>query len=1007
MSNASFSHLRHEDSNTESQILQNVENSSFLGKSKVVTALLFLVFIIFISCSQEAEKEYSSKSPYDLVNTFIGTGGHGHTFPGATLPFGMVQLSPDTRLTGWDGCSGYHNTDSIIYGFSHTHLSGTGISDYGDVLLMPFNTSNEVSYNDLVTQELVPSIFKKESESSSPGFYKVHLDKPDVDVELTTSLRTGIHKYVFNKTENNKILLDLQHRDKVLDFAINIESNKSISGFRQSEAWATNQHVFFYMEFSESFEASSPTNTIENKDYYRILTFKDGVQKLLIKVGISAVSVEGAKANLRAEAASNNFDSYRTNARTVWSKALDKINVKSNDENKLTVFYTALYHTMIAPNTFSDVSGNYRGMDQNIHNDSVNKTYTVFSLWDTFRAAHPLYTILEQERTNEFINTFLKHYDQGGRLPVWELSSNETECMIGYHSVSVIADAFNKGITNFDSDKALEAMIKGANLDHFGLESYKNYGYIRAGDEAESVSKTLEYAYDDWAIAQFALAHGDSATYFEFLERAQSYKNIFDPNTGFMRARLNGGWFKPFAPSEVNFNYTEANSWQYSLFAPQDITGLIDLYGGVDKFEKQLDGLFSADSETSGRHQADITGLIGQYAHGNEPSHHMAYLYNYIGKPWKTQERIKQIINEQYWNAPDGLSGNEDCGQMSAWYVLSASGIYAVTPGLNYYAIGVPAFDEVVYNLENGNTFTIKANLSNDNKYIQSARLNGKAYSKSFIAHAEIMKGGEIVFEMGPTPSKEFGVGEENQPVSQITGTQIIPIPFIDSEKKTFTEALQVTIGSNCKDCTIEFQLGNLNENNWVEYTQPILVMNSTSVSAVSVDRNGHRSRPVKSEFLKIKPGRKITLNSAYANQYAAEGDGALIDRLKGSNNFRTGFWQGYQGQHVEVIVDLGNIEDVTNISTGFLQDNRSWIWYPEKVDYYTSDDGKEFTLIKSIKNEFSLKKEGSFTQEMGFNTKIKTRYVKMVAKNFGVCPEWHLGAGGPSWIFVDEISIE
>lgn len=967
----------------------------------------FLIPLIFsaFSCTQETPKKYSTKSPYDLVNTFIGTGGHGHTYPGATLPFGMVQLSPDTRLTGWDGCSGYHNTDSIIYGFSHTHLSGTGISDYGDILLMPFNMKRKITYNELANHKNVPSQFYKERESASPGVYNVHLIKPNVEVELAATTRTGIHKYFFNKIGDNKVLLDLQHRDKVLDFAINIESNTSISGFRQSEAWATNQHVFFYMEFTEPFKVSTPNGNIAGKDYYRILSFDDSVAELLIKVGISAVSIEGAKANLLTEAKSNDFNFYTDNARKVWSTALDKVNIKSDVEEKLAVFYTALYHTMIAPNMFSDVTGNYRGMDQNIHTDSVSDTYTVFSLWDTFRAAHPLYSIIEQERTNEFINTFLKHYDQGGRLPVWELSSNETECMIGYHSVSVITDAYNKGITGFDADKALEAMIKGANLDHFGLESYKNNGYIRAGDEAESVSKTLEYAYDDWAIAQFALAQGDSTTYHIFLERAQSYKNIFDPNTGFMRARLNGGWFKPFDPSEVNFNYTEANSWQYSLFAPQDITGLIDLYGDVEAFEKQLDGLFSADSETSGRHQADITGLIGQYAHGNEPSHHMAYLYNYIGKPWKTQERIKQIIDEQYWNAPDGLSGNEDCGQMSAWYVLSASGIYAVTPGLDYYTIGVPAFDEVTYNLENGNKFTIKANLSNRNKYIQSGTLNGKTYTKSYLPHSAIMNGGELVFDMGPTPSKEFGVGESNQPVSQITENKIIPIPFIDSEKKTFTEALQVTIGSNCKNCTIEYQIDGGDE--WVVYKEPIILIETTSIQAVSVDGNRKRSRPVVSEFLKIKPGRSIVLNSEYANQYAAEGDGALIDRLKGSNNFRTGFWQGYQGQDVEVIVDLGSIEDVSKISAGFLQDNRSWIWYPEKVDFYVSNNGKSFSHIKSIKNEFSLRTEGSFIQDLGLETNIKTRYIKMVAKNFGVCPEWHLGVGGKSWIFIDEITIE
>lgn len=975
-------------------------------KIRLLSLLISILFVV--SCTQQVPKEYSSKSAYELVNPFIGTGGHGHTYPGATLPFGMVQLSPDTRLTGWDGCSGYHYSDSVIFGFSHTHLSGTGISDYGDILLMPINTDHEITYNDLVNQKLVPSQFYKEREFASPGYYQVHLIKPNVEVELASTIRTGIHKYFFNTIGNNKVLLDLRHRDKVLDFAITIESNTSISGFRQSQAWATNQHVFFYMEFSEPFEASTPIGNVEGEDYYRILSFNDSVAELIIKVGLSAVSIEGAKANLKAEAISDDFDFYKENAKKVWSAALRKISIKGQDEDKLAVFYTALYHSMIAPNTFSDVTGDYRGMDQNIHNDSINTTYTVFSLWDTFRAAHPLYTIIEQKRTNEFINTFLKHYDQGGRLPVWELSSNETECMIGYHSVSVITDAYNKGITDFDTDKALEAMVKGANLDHFGLDSYKKYGYIRASDESESVSKTLEYAYDDWAIAKFALAQGDHETYATFINRGQSYKNIFDPNTGFMRARINGGWFKPFDPSEVNFNFTEANSWQYSLFVPQDISGLIDLLGGEAKFEEKLDGLFAASSETTGRQQSDITGLIGQYAHGNEPSHHMAYLYNYIGKPWKTQERIQQIIDELYWNAPDGLSGNEDCGQMSAWYVLSASGMYAVTPGLDYYVIGTPAFDEVTYTLENGNIFTIKAvNLSSDNKYIQSATLNGELYTKSYLQHSAIIDGGELVFKMGPRPSQKFGVGVGNLPVSQIIGNQIIPVPFIDSEKKTFTETLQITIGSNCKNCTIEYRIGGDDTADWIVYTNPLTITETSIIEAVSVNTNGKLSLPVTSEFLKIKSGRRIVVNSTFANQYAAGGNDALIDLLKGSNNFRTGFWQGTQGQDVDVIVDLGIVEDISMVSAGFLQDNRSWIWYPQQVEFYSSIDGKNFIPLKTIKNTFDIRTEGSFTQQFGFTTNVNVRYIKMVAKNRGVCPEWHLGAGGDSWIFVDEITIE
>ena len=899
---------------------------------------IFILGFFALSCSENSK--FANKSAYDFVNPFIGTGGHGHTFPGATTPYGMVQLSPDTRLTGWDGCSGYHYTDSIIYGFSHTHLSGTGISDYCDVLLMPFNEEKTISLRDIENQGLIPSLFKKDSEKANPGYYTVHLEKPDVTVELTSTTRVGIHKYKFNKKDNNKILLDLNHRDKVLKSEIKIESNNAISGLRQSQSWASNQHVYFYMEFSEEFSLENPIN--KASDLYKILNFKETAE-IIIKVGISSVSVENAKENLKTEADSWDFDLYKNNAKKTWQKALNKIEVKGTNEDKLSVFYTALYHTMIAPNTFSDANGDYRGMNQQIHNDKVNKTYTVFSLWDTFRAAHPLYTIIEQEKTNEFINTFIKQYEQSGRLPVWELASNETECMIGYHSVSVITDAYVKGIRNYDSQKLLEAMKYGANLDHFGLESYKKYGYIRAGDEAESVSKTLEYAYDDWCIAEFAKALNDTETYKEFNKRAQSFKNIYDPTSTFMRARLNGGWFKPFNPTEVNFNYTEANSWQYSLFAPQDVSGLISVMGGKENFENRLNELFTTKSETTGRHLADIAGLIGQYAHGNEPSHHMAYLYNFIEKPWKTQERVNQIINEQYWNAPDGLSGNEDCGQMSAWFVLSASGFYSVTPGKDYYVIGAPTFEEVTYNLENGNSFKIKANnLSNKNKYISSATLNGEPYLKSYLKHLDIIKGGKLVFEMGEEPSKIFGVGKGNFPISEISEHIIVPIPFIQADKKTFTESTEIEIDANCSDCIIKYQINN---GIWKTYTTPIILIETSKVKAFALNSEGEKSKPVVANFLKIKAGRSITLNSEYANQYAAEGKNALIDYLKGSNNFKTGFWQGYQGQDVEAIVDLGKTENISNISTGFLQDIRSWIWYPEKVDYYTSTD------VKTLKN--------------------------------------------------------
>ena len=595
---------------------------SNLSKFTIITTLIFF----FFSCQPEKEVEtevsFSEKTAYELVNPFIGTGGHGHTFPGATLPFGMVQLSPDTRLEGWDGCSGYHYSDSIIYGFSHTHLSGTGVSDYGDVLIMP--TQGDVLFENGSTSEKgYSSPFQKESESASPGVYKVHLDEHDIDVRLTTTERTGIHEYTFNRSGTANIIIDLEHRDQLLDWKIDQINDTTIEGHRISKAWANEQHIYFVIESSKAFEKHQIHEKEDNKTSKIALSFTNTPEeKVILKVGISAVSIDGARANLEQEAPHWDIDSYLLNAKEKWNKAFAKIEVQSPDEDKLSIFYTALYHSLLAPNVFSDVTGNYRGMDMNIHH-ADKPVYTVFSLWDVFRAGFPLYTIIDQEKSNEFINTFLLQYEQGGRLPVWELAGNETECMIGYHSVSVIADAYAKGIQNYDTGLALKAMQHSAQLDHFGLSAYKSKGFIAAGDEAESVSKTLEYAYDDWCIATVAKSLGQTDVYEQYIKRAQYYKNIFNPAVNFMQAKMNGGWSYGFDPSEVNFNFTEANSWQYSMFAPHDISGLIKLYGGATAFEQKLDELFTTNANLSGREQVDITGLIGQYAHGNEPSHHM------------------------------------------------------------------------------------------------------------------------------------------------------------------------------------------------------------------------------------------------------------------------------------------------------------------------------------------------------------------------------------------------
>ena len=981
--------------------------------SKKYLAIICSLLILW-SCGAD-KKQLATVDAYEKVNPFIGTGGHGHTYPGATMPFGMVQLSPDTRLEGWDGCSGYHYTDSIIYGFSHTHLSGTGVGDYGDVLLMP--TQGEVQFDNGYKTSVdsgYGSLFKKKTEKASPGYYEVKLEESDIDIRLTATERVGIHEYTFNKTDTSSIILDLLHRDKTLSHDIKKVNNQEIEGHRVSQAWASEQHIYFVIQISKPFDnyllQSKPrTDGHVDPKYLEeekmaILFGVESGEKVMVKVGISSVSIEGARKNLEAEAPHWDFEKYLSDAKTTWTKALDKINVAGGSDDQQEIFYTALYHSMIAPNVFSDVDSNYRGTDLKVHQSDGGPVYTVFSLWDTFRAEHPLFTIIEQKKTNEFIRTFLKQYKDGGQLPIWELAANYTGCMIGYHAIPVIVDAYVKGIRDYDDLLAMEAMLHSARMDKLGLASYKTKGYIPAGDESESVSKTLEYAYDDWCIAEMAKSMDLEDSYLEFIKRGQYYKNIFNAGSGFMQSKMNGGWRNGFDPAEVNFNFTEANSWQYSMFVPQDIKGLVDLHGGAANFDKKLDELFTTEMELTGRHQSDITGLIGQYAHGNEPSHHMAYLYNYVGKPYKTQERIHQILNEQYTTRPDGLSGNEDCGQMSAWYVLSAMGFYAVTPGLDYYAIGTPLFDEVTINLENGNQFKVIANnVSNENKYIQSASINGDELNMAVLYHSQIMDGGELVFEMGATPNEKWGI--EEMPIPQIEEKfQITPVPYFTTSSQTFEDKMSIGLSSVLKDAEIFYKVVN----DFIKYEKPFEITATSSIEAYAVV-NGEKSFVVKADYKKIIGGRSIEILSEYDNQYNAGGDKALIDNLKGSANFRTGFWQGYYGKDIEAIVDLGKVQTIDRIGVGALQDIKSWIFYPTEVELLGSDNGTGFTPITVMKNDFPDNEYGAFIKEFEFvpTTKVQYRYVKVFVKNYGKCPEWHLGNGGDTWLFLDEITIE
>jgi predicted alpha-1,2-mannosidase len=958
---------------------------------------IFIVFFSTISFGQEKLHEW--------VNPFIGTGGHGHTYPGVSEPFGMMQLSPDSRLAGWDGCGGYHYTDKVIYGFSHTHLSGTGVSDYGDLLIMPFTGPNrwENSYRK-DPEEGYGSRFSHDKETAHAGYYQVLLKDDNINCELTTTTRCGYHKYEFPEGDSKKIIIDLEHRDNLTDSDLIFLNDTTIVGKRISDAWAREQHFYFSIKLSEAPIKREFKKNKEGKSSKLILEFSNEFPILGIKVGISAVDINGARKNLNTEMKSWDFAHYLEKNEAKWDKELSCVSIVESDPNKKTIFYTALYHSFLNPNTFSDVDGRYRGMDMNIHQSGNHTQYTIFSLWDTFRAAHPLFTILQENRSIDFINTLLYQYRQGGILPIWELSANYTGCMIGYHSIPVIVDAYNKGIRDFDHHLALRAMIHSADQNHLGLEHYKRQGYISSEDESESVSKTLEYAYDDWCIAIFADSLGIDSIAERFYERSQFYKNIYNPTSTFMQPRFNGGWKNNFQPQEVTFDYTEANSWQYSMFAPHDILGLIQLLGGKQELENWLDDLFTAEANTTGRDQVDITGLIGQYAHGNEPSHHMAYLYNFTKNNWKTQKYVHEIMNTMYSNDPDGLIGNEDCGQMSAWYVMSAMGFYSFAPGTDYYLVGTPLFESYTLHLENGNEFTMKAlNYGSENCYIKSIRLNRKPLKRNYIYHHELMSGGEIIFEMSNEPQEFYG----NSPYLKVNKQNLMPSPYFEKSEKVYVKKRKVSIKSAAPVVAIRYTTdGSIPDENSPIFSKPIKIKETTKFIAKSFGTNAE-SYPVYAEYLKANTKWKIKLNTGYLNQYSGGSDKALIDQVRGNTDFRTGSWQGYYGNDLDVEIDFRKKIDIKSIHLSVLQDIKSWIWFPKEVKFMMSKNGKSWYAVKSVKNYISPNKYGQFTQEIGFEKEFSTRYLRIVAKNFGKIPEWHPGHGKPAYIFADEIIIK
>ena len=947
------------------------------------------------------------------VDPFIGTGGHGHTFPGATTPFGMVQCSPQTRTTGWDGCSGYHFSDTTLYGFAHTALSGTGVSDYGDIMLLPVLVGQALLRDD---QGQVFSTFKKQAEAATAGLYEVTLDS-GIKVRLSATPRVGVHEYRYPEGTDAALIIDLAHRDEILDTGMHWVDDSTLVGRRISRSWAQEQHIYFAARFS-----SPHTQQIETKDpkINRIQFTMLPQQKLTVKVALSAVSTEGALHNLEVETSGRSFEELLTVARQSWLTELSRIKIRGQSSQQATIFYTALYHSFIAPNLYNDVDGQYRGMDLKLHQLTADRQqYTVFSLWDTYRAAHPLYTLIQPRKDQAFIQTLLDHAALGGVLPIWELAANYTGCMIGYHSISVIWDAYQKGLRGFDAETAFTAMKQAAMLDHRGLQYTKSLEFIPADLESESVSKTLEYAYDDWCIAQMAGALGKLDDQRYFSQRAQYWKNVLDPATGFMRGRSNGSWFTPFDPREVNFNYTEANAWQYRFYVPQDLETLIQRLGGPRAFEAQLDSLFETSSRTTGRQQSDITGMIGQYAHGNEPSHHVAYLYNYVGKPWKTQKRVRQIMDELYTAAPDGLSGNEDCGQMSAWLVLSALGFYPVCPGDGLYVLGSPWFTTAQVQLSDSTTLTLEAHdNARDKPYIQSIARDGQPYTRTYLRHADLLKGGRIDFFMASRPEPDLGADPASWPASRIQ-EPYLQAPSLASDPSAFNDSTELRLLAFQPDQIIRYSLTYDRPPGStlpiLTYTGPLQVKQSGTINFWS--EQGLAVSPcISSTFHLIPQGKTIRYyhqgvllegDRPYANQYSAGGDLALIDGIRGRGDFRTGTWQGYQGQDLEVVVDLGQRQPTRFIKINFLQDENAWIFMPDSVIIRISEDGEAYRTLLSRAPETAKRSPG--TQVEAFQVKFSvtpTRYVQVVGRNIENCPDWHKSRGGDCWLFADEIDI-
>ena len=891
---------------------------------------LLLLALAALGCSPR------SADPVDYVNPFIGTGFHGHTYPGATTPFGMVQLSPDTRAGNWDACAGYHYSDTTIDGFSHTHLSGTGCADLADILFHPTTREIVIHDGECVLQ---PYFFSHDDERASCGYYAVTLPDVNIGVELTAAPRTGVHRYTFTGKGPRQVIVDLLHtvtEEKIDLCELRRTAPGELAGMRRTQGWVPDQYVFFAARFSEPF---ADVQLLSDKQ--AVLTFAPDVRTLTIAVGLSSVSVENARMNSLAEVPELDFDAVHARAVGQWRKALGDIVVEGGSRDEMTNFYTAQYHTKLTPNLMSDVNGEYRRHDQTVARMPEGESYySTFSLWDTFRAWNPLQTLVDTALVNDMIRSMLDMYDSTGELPIWSLASGETGTMIGYHAVSVIADAYLKGIRGYDADKALEAMIRSSNINKKGSDYYTAQGYIPSNIKRESVSCTLEYAYDDWAIARMAQAMGRDDIFGEYARRALNYVNVFDGSTCFFRGRQSdGNWSAPFEEFATGRDYTEATPWHYRFFVPHDVNGLIQLFGSREAFIREMDRLFTLESDEMQLDVSDVTGLMGQYAHGNEPSHHMAYLYNYVGQPWKTQELTRRLLHEMYAPTPEGIIGNEDCGQMSAWYVFSSLGFYPVCPGSNEFALTAPQFPKAVVRLANGRTLTVTADNPRRSVYIASVTLDGKPIDRNYITYDELMQGGELHFALRPRPDYERGTDDAAAPHS-LTRGEVVSIPYTTQNVSLFTEPIAVALATTTSGAEIRYTLdGSEPTETSALYAAPVPVDRSLTLKAKGFKPGAAPSRTLtleaeKAVFRKGAPAGETATRPGVAYSYY-EGVFSCV------NDIRKGKYVSSGTMPAPSIAQAPQEDHFAYVFTGLILIPERGVW-----EFMTkSDDGSVLTI--------------------------------------------------------------